>query len=137
MAWVGVDFDGTLATDKDSLPIPAMVERIKRWISLDIEVRILTARVNLDFIMTREGKDFISAKEEVDAHTAYIAEWCRTYIGKVLPVTCSKDYEMYVLFDDRARQVIKDTGEIVGNVTRWSDKHIGREVIDEETGFIR
>jgi hypothetical protein len=137
MGWIGVDFDGTLATDADSSPIPAMVERVKRWLSQGIEVKILTARVNKYYLMDNEGKRDDEAQAEVDVNTAYIAEWCRAVFGKVLPTTCSKDCAMYQLYDDRAVQVIKDTGERVGNINRKSDKYIGETIIDEESGFVR
>jgi hypothetical protein len=128
--WIGVDFDGTLATDIGSIPIPAMVNRVKRWLSLGIEVRIVTARVasnpvdEWDYLHIGKEKDFLNA-------------WCLEHIGATLPITAQKDYRMYQLWDDRAVQVIKDTGERVGNVNRPSNKDIGTEIIDEEIGYIR
>lgn len=137
MGWIGVDFDGTLATDKDSYPIPVMVERVKRWLSQGIAVKILTARVNVPYLISNEGKSSEVALAEVAAHIYYIKKWCKNHIGQELPVTCSKDYQMYQLWDDRAVQVIKDTGERVGNVNRKSDRYIGETVVDEESGFVR
>jgi hypothetical protein len=121
--WIGVDFDGTLATDVDSLPIKAMVDRVKRWLSLGIEVRIVTARVNEPDIYKRITEE------------QYLEDWCLQHIGTVLAITCCKDYNMYQLWDDRAVQVIKDIGERVGNVNRYSEKYTGKTIIDEETGY--
>lgn len=105
-AWIGVDLDGTLAyhvTGDESMgfigdPIPAMVERVKQWLSEGKQVRIFTARVCEDF--TGEIKRRIQA-------------WCMEHIGAVLPVTNQKDYNMVELWDDRAVQVITNTGEVV------------------------
>ena len=48
--WIGVDLDGTLAKygiwdGSIGEPIPLMVERVKIWIALGVEVKIFTARV--------------------------------------------------------------------------------------------
>lgn len=111
-SWIGVDFDGTLAihppagtTDEFGAPIPAMVERVKQWLAEGREVRILTARVNHDPDVSEDQR-------------AMIEEWCLVHIGQILPVTCSKDYGMEVLYDDRAIQVERDTGRIIGDHTR-------------------
>lgn len=127
--WIGVDFDGTLATDVGEHPIPAMVERVKRWLSLGIEVRIVTARVN-----TGDGEWSYADRVRAEAH---LKEWCKTHIGKELPITCQKDFNMYQLWDDRAVQVVKDTGERVGNINRPSNKPLNGVVIDEEINYKR
>lgn len=51
------------------------------------------------------------------AHYA-IEKWCQMHIGGILPVTNVKDYAMVELWDDRAVQVIPNTGEPVGQSTR-------------------
>lgn len=125
MGWIGVDFDGTLATDGDSAPIAPMVERVKRWLAAGIEVRIVTARVN--------------EPDEKALHQQiwFLSDWCTQVFGRVLPLTCSKDYQMYQLWDDRAVQVIKDTGERVGNHNRPSSKELSSgTLLDEESGYI-
>lgn len=123
--WIGVDFDGTLAKDASQAPVPAMVDRVKRWLAAGIEVRILTARVNEAFV----------GAMDVQEQIAFLEQWCEEHIGQKLPTTCTKDYEMYQLWDDRAVQVIKDTGERVGNINRPSNKYVVGRVLDEETGF--
>ncbi len=40
-----------------------------------------------------------------------IQAWCLEHVGEVLPVTPAKDYDMVELWDDRAVQVIPNTGE--------------------------
>ncbi len=109
--WIGVDLDGTLAeytgwkgVDHIGDPIPKMVERVKRWLDEDRAVRIFTARVH------GHGLPIIGTDECVDVLTP-IREWCEKHIGAVLPVTNIKDFGMVELWDDRAVQVIPNTGE--------------------------
>lgn len=101
--WIGVDLDGTLAhyvSDHTvgiiGKPIPKMVERVKAWLAEGKDVRIMTARAN-DGNLTRRS----------------IAAWCIYHLGKELPITATKDYGMIELWDDRAVQVIPNTGERV------------------------
>lgn len=102
--WIGVDLDGTLAHHKSGdfnanrvgAPIPLMVGRVKQWLAEGREVRIMTARVALP---------------TSDAVVEAIQHWCSVHIGQVLPVTCQKDYAMIELWDDRAVQVIPNSGE--------------------------
>jgi len=44
------------------------------------------------------------------ASACAIAAWCKLHIGQVLPLTCTKDYGMIELWDDRAVQVEMNTG---------------------------
>jgi len=118
MGWYGFDLDGTLARDDREWdggigePIPPMIENVKFLLSHGIDVRIFTARVSkADGVGASSGleatDEFIAEQERV------IQEWCLKHIGKVLPVTCIKDFHMVCLFDDRAYRVIRNTGEIV------------------------
>ena len=109
--WVGVDLDGTLAHYEGwkgethiGDPIPLMVERVRRWLREGYEVRIFTARV--------------SHPDQAVAAEDAIKEWCIKNLGTMLQVTCRKDYDMLELWDDRAVQVIANTGEAVGTSTR-------------------
>lgn len=106
--WIGVDLDGTLAhylgwvsVEHIDEPIAPMVERVKRWLEEGKDVRIFTARV---FPGSRVDE------AEVVAVVSSIEKWCQEHIGKVLPITCTKDFGMYELWDDRAVQVIPNTG---------------------------
>lgn len=112
--WIGVDLDGTLAyydewrgLEHIGEPIPAMVERVKRWLAEGRDVRIFTARV--------------SSLNGGEARTAYIAikHWCSEHLGRTLPITNEKDFGMIELWDDRAVQVRANAGEPVGQSTRW------------------
>jgi len=104
-AWIGVDLDGTLAYYDEwdggriGAPIPAMVDRVKRWLSESKTVRIVTARVSND-----------ASPEERGEQRRRIAKWCEEHLGRVLTVTCEKDFGMLELWDDRVVQVVKNTG---------------------------
>jgi len=104
--WIGVDLDGTLAEHHDNwdyptvgAPIPAMVERVKRWLAEGKDVRIFTARAHPIF-------GAVAAADNVHA----IGEWTLAMFGQKLPVTCQKDPLMIELWDDRAVQVERNTG---------------------------
>lgn len=97
--WIGVDLDGTLAKytgwqgdQHIGDPVPAMITRVKRWLSQGRQVRILTART---------------------VHEP-IAKWLQKNIGRVLSITNKKDKGMIELWDDRAVQVRLNTGQPVG-----------------------
>ena len=120
--WRGVDFDGTLCKYDGwqgcghcGEPIPKMVERVKRWLAQGDEVRIFTARVycpNIPALGAPQSDwDFWEKrKNEVAVSTQAIESWCLEHLGQVLPITCVKDFGMFELWDDRAVQVIPNTG---------------------------
>lgn len=108
-SWVGFDLDGTLATIGEGEwdggigePIPQMVELLQKYIASGREVRILTARV------ASVNGDF-----EVKLQKEQIKWWCKKHLGVELKVTAEKDPGMLLLYDDRAIQVIPNTGNIV------------------------
>lgn len=114
--WIGVDLDGTLAEYHGWLPggcigppIMLMVHRVRRWLREGQEVRIMTARVS-----PRGGYSSEAGRTAdqtfVDEQRMLIAEWCIEHIGAVLPITHEKDFLMKELWDDRAVQVIPNTG---------------------------
>jgi hypothetical protein len=109
MGYIAVDLDGTLAeyhygdlykngNTYIGSPVPAMLERVKRWLDNGIEVRIFTARVSEE-----HPGDLQKIREAIEA-------WCLEHIGQVLKVTNVKDYSMIELWDDRSVQVIPNTG---------------------------
>jgi len=113
--WVGVDFDGTLATwncpwpenwRATGKPIPRMVKRVKRWIAEGKDVRIFTAR--MDGYHPKDGPIPIHMVRKS------IEDWCLKHLGVILPVTNRKDYWCEAIYDDRAIQVERDTGRIIG-----------------------
>lgn len=104
---IGVDFDGTLATYDGwngpadlGEPIPAMVDRVKKWLADGEQVVIVTARVYPD------------TKGEYELSRKAIEDWCNHVFGRVLEVTCLKDPMMDEIWDDRAVRVEKNTGLI-------------------------
>jgi hypothetical protein len=108
--WIGVDFDGTLASyngwkgpNKLGEPLMPMVNRVKQWIEEGREVRIMTARVSP---LIPDWADNV-----VDLSRKNIEEWCEKHIGQKLRVTHEKDYNMIELWDDRAIQVEFNTGK--------------------------
>jgi hypothetical protein len=99
---VAVDLDKTLAHQttwkgKDHIgePIPAMVDRVKKWLADGTSVVIFTARAD---------------KPE---HIPPIREWLKKHLGQALPVTNIKRKEFSEFWDDRAVTVEKNTGRIL------------------------
>lgn len=106
--WIGVDLDATLARYDGfkgetiiGEPIPLMVNRVKRWLEEDKEVRIFTARV-----APYENRD-------LEAVRTAIHDWCEVHIGQKLAVTCIKDHGMVAFYDDRAHRVEANTGIVL------------------------
>lgn len=103
--YIAVDLDGTLAVyngwkgvDHIGPPVPRMVEIIKKHLAQGDTVKIFTARLCDGLESTR----------------IRIEDWSEEHIGQRLEVTNIKDYSMILLYDDRCRQVIINTGIIVG-----------------------
>jgi hypothetical protein len=116
--WIGVDLDGTLARydgwvseEHIGAPIPAMANRVKAWLSEGLDVRIFTARVDGGEAALAMGNPAGEAFRDVQRITMIIELWCIEHLGTVLPVTNKKDYGMVELWDDRAVQVIANTGK--------------------------
>lgn len=98
--WIGVDLDGTLAhyagwvgPDHIGEPIPAMLERVRKWIAEGHEVKIFTARC--------------CVPEQVPP----IVAWLERYGLGGLEVTNVKDFGMAQLWDDRCVRVLPNTGQ--------------------------
>lgn len=117
--WIAVDLDGVLAEyhgwPKDGsigAPVPAMLDRVKNWLSEGKDVRIFTARAwplgTTDNAFLGATSDRINQAHE---QVFRITEWCKLHIGKTLPVTCIKDFSMIELWDDRCVQVELNTGQ--------------------------
>jgi len=123
--YIAVDLDGTLAHyegwdgGKIGEPIPLMVERVKGWLQEGKDVRIFTARV-AGLTEASDGKIIVE-----------ISDWCEKHIGQRLPITCEKDFGMIELWDDRCKQVERNTGELIAE-TRYNDGFVaGAEQIQE------
>jgi hypothetical protein len=115
--WIGVDLDATLAEYhgwNDGLigaPVPAMVERVKGWLTEGIEVRIFTARVGLCEARSDESGAWASPAF-AERQRRLIEAWCLAVFGRALPVTAQKDFQMIALYDDRAIMVEPNTGRL-------------------------
>lgn len=103
--WFGVDLDATLAFHDKwqgpthiGEPIPAMLERVKRWIAEGRRVKIMTARV-------------APAYDDLSERIAAIEAWLEEHGIGGLEITHEKDQEMLLLYDDKAVQMIPNTGE--------------------------
>ncbi len=112
--WIGVDLDGTLAQYAgwvDELhigePVPAMVDRVKGWLAEGREVRIFTARVAHAGVVLFNND---GSERDPRAVTLAIEAWCKQHIGQGLPITCTKDFGMIELWDDRCVQIEPNTG---------------------------
>lgn len=113
--WIGVDLDGTLAhydgwkgPEHIGEPVPEMVRKVKLWLAEGKDVRIFTARVSKRL----ELDDRSSTEElrEADRIEVMIGDWSEKHVGVRLPVTCSKDYGMIELYDDRCVYVFQNEG---------------------------
>lgn len=102
--WIGVDLDGVLAyydewrgVDHVGEPIPAMVDRVRRWIAEGKRVKVFTARVDNTAIDANEAR-------------AAIERWLEKQGLAGLEITNVKDYGMVELWDDRCVQMEPNTG---------------------------
>ena len=109
--WVGFDLDGTLAEHgKYQGPdhIGTMIQKMKdiliEWLKQGYRVKIMTARMG-------------HAELRDEARTI-IQDWLEVNGLPRLEVTCKKDYKMIRLYDDRAVQVIPNTGVTLEEVVK-------------------
>src|SRR5207344_2652938 len=81
--WIGVDLDGTLAyydqwrgPEHIGEPVPAMLERVQRWLAEGKDVRIFTARVERATVaLSMAGPDGDPA-QNFSVVEACIRLWC-------------------------------------------------------------
>lgn len=130
-AYILVDLDRTLAVYSSwaengqniGPPVPAMVERIQRWLHTGTDVRIFTARAS------REDP------EELER----IQEWCQKHIGRVLKIQNWKCFKCIAIWDDLAVTVEPNTGWRltcgVGEKIDPLDKHEERELHEAARGL--
>lgn len=117
--YIDVDLDGTLAhythwEGKNHIgePIPKMVERVKEWLREGKKVRVFTARVSPSTLKVNNDS-LASVKKPIE-------KWVLKHIGQKLPITYQKHYLTKQLWDDRAVQVVRNTGmtlvEVLENI---------------------
>ena len=85
-----------------------VLARVKYWLEHGVEVRIFTARA--------------TELENIPA----IQDWLEKECGlpRTMVVTCIKTYDIVELWDDRARQVVQNTGQsLCGGNDYWSCEH--------------
>lgn len=100
--YILVDLDRTLARynswmddgEKIGPPIPAMQERVVRWLHAGREVRLFTAR----------------ASRYVPEERAKITAWCKEHLGQELVIQNWKDFKCVAIWDDLAVGVESNTG---------------------------
>lgn len=104
-----VDIDCTLAhyngfkgPDVIGEPVEEMVEKVKERMATGDQVVIFSARV-------APGGDY---QGMLDATLAVVAldAWCKKVFGKSMPITATKQHYADEIWDDRARQVVPNTG---------------------------
>lgn len=115
--WIGVDLDGTLARYDGWVseqhigePIPLMADRVRKWLADGRDVRIFTARADGGHVALAMGNPEGAKFHDVGHIVGIIQDWTLKHFGVRLPVTNKKDYGMVELWDDRAVQVIPNTG---------------------------
>ena len=118
-SWIGFDLDGTLAEYEGWSGIEHIGKPVKRMCDLAKKlhndgkiIKIFTARV-------APRKD----KSDVGKAKACIEKWCEENLGFVPPITYEKDALMETLYDDRAVQVIPNTGIEIEEAARQAVGH--------------
>jgi hypothetical protein len=121
--WYGFDVDGSIAQydgwnmdGSIGAPIASMIRRMKHYIRQGRDVRIVTARAN------PAGRDQGFHDEQI----TIINDWCFKHLGRALPICYEKDMHMILLFDDRAMQVIPNTGVLVQEELRRAVSALAR-----------
>jgi hypothetical protein len=110
-SWIGFDLDGTLAyyekggsMEKVGPPIPKMMSLLRSYMLRGYTVKIFTARAN------------------EERNVKIVQEWLNDHGIGELEITCIKDPGMQILFDDRAVQVTRNEGDILGDINLISVK---------------
>lgn len=100
--WIGVDLDGTLARDDLRMfgrsigkPVEPMLRRVLQWRADGLRVKIMTARASDPSLIPD------------------VQRWLEKHGIGGLEVTNAKDFLMVELWDDRAIQVVANTGQPV------------------------
>lgn len=104
--WVGVDADKTLFVYDGTWrgpghfgqPIPLMVARVRQHLTNGDTVKLFTARVS-------DPEWEPAGREGWESLSMYLFD-------QVLEATNVKDYKMTLLYDDKAIQIVENTGEL-------------------------
>ena len=102
-----MDLDGTLAyytgehhNDHIGPPIPAMMERLQNLLNQGVTVKIFTARAT------------------IPQQIPLVKEWLRQHGLPDLEVTNAKTFDCIEFYDDRAIEVISNTGRLANPLRR-------------------
>lgn len=100
--WIGIDLDQTLAfydewrgVNHIGEPIPSVLEMVKGLLASGETVKIFTARATMG-----------------DQAILRVQEWLESVGLPRLEITAVKDGLMEVCYDDRAIQIVANTGEL-------------------------
>jgi len=124
--WIGIDLDGTLADYSSGWrawndigpPLQPMLDRVKEMLAANKRVKIFTARVCFDTDVCRAtGQGF--SREDM---AKVIQDWCEKHGLPRLEVTNIKDIYMRELWDDRAVQMVPNTGRTL------TDEHLAESM---------
>ncbi len=153
--YIGVDFDGTMFTyDKwvgwnvFGEPIKPMIERVQAWLVAKVPVRIVTARLGLPWARSETGQYLYSGKLINKCLVTGATYSDRMMIDAIqhhlvlhklprLPVQCFKDVGLMELWDDRAVQVIANTGRTLAEehaaelAAQRGKQFLGASALDE------
>ena len=115
-AWIGVDLDGTLAhydvwrgNEHIGEPIEEMVGKVKKLLDVGVKVKIFTARA-----------------QDPEA-IPYIEKYLEKIGLPQLEITNVKDYGCHEIWDDRAKQVVPNTGVFIEDLIFKEDASCGCE----------
>lgn len=114
--WYGFDLDGTIANNDHhqfgygeiGSPIKPMIRLMKRLHKSGCKVKIVTARLN---DVGEDGASQLKLKR-------HIWRWCDKNLGFRPEITDRKDGLMECLYDDRARQIVRNQGVNVGDLAK-------------------
>lgn len=84
-------------------PLPFISDDIKKWLRQGHIIKICTARVS-------DGN--------IEKKVKQVQDWCEEHYNFRPEVTNRKHYEMDYLFDDRAKQMIPNTGLLLQDLTK-------------------
>lgn len=117
---IAVDLDATLAygmvpydPKRIGPPVLPMVLKVQRWLKQGKKVVILTARLNSK----------VHTPVQLKYTRRLIGAYTKRYVGQRLPSTAEKHPMMSQIYDDKAIQVIPNTGKVV----KWKSKTKGKK----------
>lgn len=121
--WIGVDLDGTLAyydkwvgPDVIGKPVKYMVERVKERLAIgDVDIKIFTARVAATSIKNNNN-GLVDDDKFAEHQRNIIRQWCKEHIGEELEITATKDFACIEIWDDIAKQIVKNKGVFLEDV---------------------